>query len=679
MLTLSQKITTAALAGLIGLAALAPDSALAQTAARRSNKAQPAKPPFPALRLNEMSNGEAAIGKLGSNLPAVAAYYGKTVSEFATQLRTDRSAWIDKSGRLLFIEQGLTTSGSDLAPPGALYPPEQTFLLHSRPSSKRKIYLDFNGHTTTGSAWNTSYGVDPIVSPAFDLDGVPGTFNTTELNTIQNIWRRVAEDYAPFDVDVTTEEPPADQMTRTSLTDDTYGARALITKNWTAGTVKGDCGCGGFAYVGIFDNTNETYKTAFIFQDKLGNSEKNIAEATSHEVGHNVGLSHDGTSTVGYYQGHGTGVTGWAPIMGVGYYKELVQFSRGEYLNANNKEDDFLVMQSNGVQFAADDFGNSIATAAALTGTAAGSVNTFDARGLIETPSDVDVFKFGAGAGTVTISAAPFERSPNLDILLQLRDANGTLLAESNPTAALNASLSVALPAAGTYYLSVQGTGLGDPLSTGYTTYGSIGRYAFSVSAPQTGSFPSAVISTSATSGNAPLTVAFSGSASSDANGAIASYEWDFGDASAVATGADTSHTYTAAGSYSASLKVTNINGLSDTRSVTITPTSVQTKIFADSIAMGLVTARNGSYAQAKVTVRDAAGNLVPGVTVTGTWSGIVSGAGSALSDAAGVATTSSQASKKSGSFKYTITGMAAPGYAYDASLNRMTSNAITK
>ncbi len=403
----SKKLTSALLAGLVGLAILAPESALAQTAAQRNNKATPAKPAFPSLRLNQMSNGEQAIGKLGANLPAVAAYYGKTVSEFATQLRIDRSAWIDKSGRLVFIEKGLTTSGSDLAPSGAVFPPEQTFVLHSRPSSKRKIYLDFNGHTTTGSAWNSSYAVDPIVSPAFDLDGVPGTFSTAELNMIQNIWRRVAEDYAAFDVDVTTEQPPADQMTRLSSTDDTYGARALITKNFTAGTTSGDCGCGGFAYVGVFDNTNETYKTAFVFQDKLGNSEKSIAEAVSHEVGHNLGLSHDGTATLGYYQGHGTGATGWAPIMGVGYSRELVQFSKGEYLNANNKEDDFLVMQNNGVMFAADDFGNSIATAATLAGTPLNGINTYDARGLVETPSDADVFKFASNAGTITIIAAP--------------------------------------------------------------------------------------------------------------------------------------------------------------------------------------------------------------------------------------------------------------------------------
>ena len=672
-----KKLAAAALLAMIGVAAMLPHTALAQTAAARNAKAVPVKPAFPMIQLNQNSNGETAIAKLGARLPEVAAYYGKSVSEFARQLRTDRSAWIDRSGRLFYVEAALTSSGSDLAVPGAIYPSEQTFLLHSRPSSKRKIYLDFNGHTTTGSAWNTSYGIDPIVSPAFDLDGMPGTFSSTELAMIQNIWRRVAEDYAAFDVDVTTEQPPLDQMTRSSSTDDSYGARALITKNFTAGTIKGDCGCGGFAYVGVYDHTSENYKTAFVFQDKLGNGEKSIAEAVSHEVGHNLGLSHDGTSSVGYYQGHGTGATGWAPIMGVGYSKELVQFSKGEYLNANNKEDDFLVMQSNGVLFAADDFGSTLATARALSPTASGGNNAFSVNGVVETPSDADVFSFQAGAGTVTVNAAPFERSPNLDILIQLLDAGGNVLAESNPATLLSAAISVAVPG-GSYYLSIQGTGAGDPLSTGYSVYGSIGRYSMNVSAPVAGATaPSAIISSSATTGAAPLTVSFSGAGS---GGSIASYEWNFGDGSAPASGATAVHTYTAAGVYTASLKVTSSDGLSSTSAVTITATSVQPKMFVDAIDMTLVPSKGGqAYAQAKVTVRDTSGKAIAGAAVNGAWSGIVSGARSAVTDAAGVATLVSPQTKKRGTFKYSVTGVVAPGYAYDASLNRMTSNAVTR
>lgn len=672
---LSKKLVAAAAAALLG-GAIVPVTVWAQTAAARSARA-PVKPVFPVLRLNEKSNGEKAIASLGARLPEVAAYYGKSASEFARQLRSDRSAWIDKSGRLVFIEQGLTSSGADLAVSNVIYPPEQTFLLHSRPGSRRKIYLDFNGHTTTGSAWNASYALDPIVSPAFDLDGVPGTFNTNELAVVQNIWRRVAEDYAPFDVDVTTEEPGADQMTRVSSTDDTYGARALITKNFTAATASGNCNCGGFAYVGVFDNTNESYKTAFIFQDMLSNSEKSIAEAVSHEVGHNMGLSHDGTATTGYYGGQGAGVTGWAPIMGVGYSKELVQFSKGEYTGANNKEDDFLVMQSNGLLFAADDFGSTIATARALSPTDLNGMSTYDINGLVETPTDADVFSLRAGAGTVTINAAPFQRAPNLDILIQLLDANGAVLAESNPAALLSASISVAVPG-GTYYLAIQGTGNGDPLGTGYSSYGSIGRYSMSVSAPVAASAPAAVIAASPTTGVAPLTVSFSGERST---GTIASYEWNFGDGSALATGVSASHSYTIAGNYSATLKVTDSAGYSDTRALAVSATSPQLAMHVESITMTLGTgkAAGQSYAQASVAVKDSNGRLIPGATVAGTWSGIVTGTSSALTSGSGVAVSSSPMVKRSGTFKYSVTGISAPGYAYDASYNLMTSNAITR
>jgi hypothetical protein len=50
-------------------------------------------------------------------------------------------------------------------------------------------------------------------------------------------------------------------------------------------------------------------------------------------------------------------------------------------------------------------------------------------------------------------------------------------VAVSNPIGALNASFSLSLPA-GTYYLSIDGTGEGDPLVTGYSDYGSLGYYS---------------------------------------------------------------------------------------------------------------------------------------------------------------------------------------------------------
>ena len=68
------------------------------------------------------------------------------------------------------------------------------------------------------------------------------------------------------------------------------------------------------------------------------------------------------------------------------------------------------------------------------------------------------------------------------------------------------------------------------------------------------------------------LEVAFDGSASSDADGSIVSYAWEFGD-NATGTGAKPSHEYSAAGTYNVKLTVTDDRGATGTatRSVTVT------------------------------------------------------------------------------------------------------------
>ena len=69
----------------------------------------------------------------------------------------------------------------------------------SRRGAKKLAYLDFDGHLTDGTLWNKS-----IETPAFDRDGNLGGFSDAELREIVAIWRTVAEDYAPFDIDITT-------------------------------------------------------------------------------------------------------------------------------------------------------------------------------------------------------------------------------------------------------------------------------------------------------------------------------------------------------------------------------------------------------------------------------------------------------------------------------------------
>ena len=72
--------------------------------------------------------------------------------------------------------------------------------------------------------------------------------------------------------------------------------------------------------------------------------------------------------------------------------------------------------------------------------------------------------------------------------------------------------------------------------------------------------------------GPAPLDVAFDASSSSDPEGPLASYAWNFGDG-ATGTGVTASHTYTAVGNYIATLTVTDAGGLpaTTTRTVTVT------------------------------------------------------------------------------------------------------------
>ncbi|MCK5515391.1 MAG: PKD domain-containing protein, partial [Desulfobulbaceae bacterium] len=109
------------------------------------------------------------------------------------------------------------------------------------------------------------------------------------------------------------------------------------------------------------------------------------------------------------------------------------------------------------------------------------------------------------------------------------------------------------------------------------------GTYAFTLSAlfddssesPQSAPFifalvlsiidpPTAVLSSSAAAGNAPLAVTFNGTSSMTPNPPIVSYNWTFGDGSQTTTGEIVSHTYSTAGTYYTELTVTDRLGLTD-------------------------------------------------------------------------------------------------------------------
>ncbi len=457
--------------------------ALAVVAGNQADAQQPAPTPIDQL-LGQELQGKAALGKVQSRLAEVAGRNGIPAAQLERILATDKTSWLDRDGKLFYREPVAGTATRQAAAPSPRWATKAVaaatgpaFELHSKPGSNRVIYLDFDGHTITGTAWNTNGKPATVNVTAYDTDGNPNTWSTAEQDVVRDVWARVSEDYAPFDVDVTTQAPAAAAITRSGASDQQYGTRVLIDPTtW----YQSGCGCGGVAYVGVYDNTSQHsyYQPALVFTKGVGTGAKNIAEAAAHEAGHNVGLSHDGTASVGYYAGHGA----WAPIMGVGYSKAISQWSKGEYSGANNKEDDFAVIGQNGLALRADDHGNATTDATALTlGTSV--------KGIYAIDSDVDTFRIDLSAGTFTFAANAAAAGADLDIKLQLLNSAGTVVATADPAAGqsssatptgLSASISRQVTA-GRYYLRVENTGYGNPLNTGYSTYGSRGAYTVRV------------------------------------------------------------------------------------------------------------------------------------------------------------------------------------------------------
>ncbi|MCB1856938.1 MAG: PKD domain-containing protein, partial [Gammaproteobacteria bacterium] len=487
---------------------------------------------------------------------------------------------VDNQGGVLYTDQAPVLPAGDGEPAPATEGEvswqgaaavDNAFLLHSRAGAPRVVYLDFNGHIFSGTAWSNG----TISAAAFDLDEDPGTFNETERNFIAEIWHRVAEDFSAFDIDVTTEEPAVF---------DRHTGRILITsKTQTNGSEMPYSSYGGVAYIGVWGGSDYAtyYSPALVYYDNLAKFPTYIAEASSHEFGHNLGLSHDGTGSTTYYGGHGSGATSWAPIMGNSYSRNVTQWSKGEYQGANNTQDDIGIIASE-LTMADDDHGDTMVQATPLTVDVNGQIlvsnpeldpdNDYpDNKGKIESSTDQDMFYFQAAAGPIDLTVVPAwdafyrdnKRGANLDIQASLLDESGAVLATSNPAAETDASISINVPG-GNYYLVVTGVG-----SSNFSAYASTGQYFISGSISVTASNLPPIADFGVTCND--LNCAFV-DYSSDPDGSITAWFWDFGDG-ATSSSPSPSHSFASAGSYPVSLRVTDNDDDTDIKIQSLTVT----------------------------------------------------------------------------------------------------------
>ncbi len=332
----------------------------------------------------------------------------------------------------------------------------QVPVFSSHPSATAVIFLDFDGHTVNGTSWNTG---GPIVCGASGL-------NETQVTTVFN---RVAEDYRPFNVNITTDSAkylaaPANMRMRVILT---------ITHQWYGSA-------GGVAFVGSFTWGDDT--PCFVFTSLLNYNIKNISEATAHEAGHTLGLYHQSSYNAScvkisdYHYGTGSGEIGWAPIMGAGYYQNMTLWNNGpNSFGCTNYQNDLSIITTlNGFGFRADDHANNYGSATIYNFTG----NQFIVNGIVEQNSDLDMIRFSMPVlGQFTLDAVPYNvgtgnSGSNLDLQITLYNGSQVQLNVYNPGTLLSSVIDTLLDA-GTYYLKIEGKG-----NMYAPNYASLGSYA---------------------------------------------------------------------------------------------------------------------------------------------------------------------------------------------------------
>lgn len=328
--------------------------------------------------------------------------------------------------------------------------------LNSYPTAKAVLYLDFDGHEVKNSMWNN--GNTFICAPVIMPD-----------EKIMEIYNRVAEDFRPFNLNVTTDlakflAAPLDKRMRVVVTP---------SSAWYPSVA-------GIAYITSFVWGDDT--PCFVFSDRLANDPKRIAETVSHESGHTMGLSHQAnfgsscTLVSSYHTGIGTGVTSWGPIMGNAASRTLTQWNFGPTPNGCTIKQDNLniITTKNGFGYRPDDAADTYINAIVVNV----AKNDFSKEGVISTSTDKDFFRFDlAQKGNFSLNVEPFFATSdysgaNLDVRIELQDSKGNTIRIFDPKDSINARMDTVLNS-GSYFVVVDGSG---SVNAG-NDYGSLGSY----------------------------------------------------------------------------------------------------------------------------------------------------------------------------------------------------------